>query len=108
AQKEWFIDPSRITLTGFSQGGHGAWVIGSRHTDVFAAIAPICGYGDPAGVADKLAAAGTPVWAFHGLKDDIVNPDETRRMIDAIQAARTSSSAVGPEPRMSLFPEANH
>jgi predicted peptidase len=108
AQREWNIDPARITLAGLSQGGHGTWVIGSHHTDVFAAIAPICGHGEPAGIADALAAAGTPVWAFHGLNDDVVSPDETRRMVEAIQEARASAGARGPEPRLSLFPDANH
>ncbi len=107
-RREWHIDPARITLTGLSQGGHGSWVLGSRHTQVFAAIAPICGYGDPIGIVDELAVAGTPVWAFHGLKDDAVKPEETQRMVDALRAAHPSAGPRGPEPRLTLYPDLNH
>lgn len=35
------IDPDRIYLSGFSYGGRGAYLIGLRNPDLFAAIAPL-------------------------------------------------------------------
>jgi predicted peptidase len=114
AEKELNIDKRRTSLTGLSQGGHGTWVIGARHPDLFCALAPVCGYvhrrnGNATTTLDldKPATlqplAHKPIWAFHGEKDDIVPPEESKRMIAAIKQIHTN-----PEPRLTLFPEANH
>lgn len=110
------VDPDRIALTGLSQGGHGAWVLGARHSDLFTAVAPVCGYGaarrggddgglPPAfeGTAGELAAglAGVPVWAFHGAADDVVPPDQTRELVAAVTAA-------GGEARATIYVGVNH
>ena len=54
----------------------------TEHTDLFAAIAPICGGGMPwnAGVLDM------PVWAFHGSADLIVLPSNSDDMVSALKA----------------------
>ncbi|MFB6146596.1 MAG: prolyl oligopeptidase family serine peptidase [Halobacteriaceae archaeon] len=38
------VDPDRVTLTGHSMGGHGAWQLATTHPDRFAAVAPSAGY----------------------------------------------------------------
>lgn len=98
-RREWNIDASRIYLTGLSRGGAGSWFLASRHPDVFAAVVPICGYGDPAEVAVPLVSM--PIWTFHGERDDVVTPDKTRAIVDAIVAA-------GGTPNATFLPEANH
>lgn len=100
------IDRSRIYLTGLSQGGAGTWAIAAKHPELFAAIAPICGYGDPAAVADKLT--GLPIWAFHGLKDTVVPPVQSQNMVEAIIQRRAGKASVVPAPKLTLFPEADH
>jgi predicted peptidase len=105
ARLEFNIDSSRIYLTGLSQGGGGTWSIGASHPDLWAALAPVCGYGDPAALAPRLI--NTPIWAFHGLKDDVVKPEQTISMIDAIKAEQVRTGK-GVEPKATLFPEANH
>ena len=42
-QRLYSIDPDRIYLTGGSMGGWGAWNIGLRCPDMFAALAPVMG-----------------------------------------------------------------
>lgn len=74
---EYNIDASRLYLTGLSQGGHGTWTIAAKHPDLFAAIAPICGWADE-DVAKKVAKL--PIWAFHGDADQAVNVEESRKM----------------------------
>ncbi len=78
------IDESRIYLTGSSMGGSGSWNIGTLHPEVFAAIVPLCGGGDP-GKAGALK--DTPVWAFHGDKDDEVPLERSTSMVEAIKAS---------------------
>ncbi len=92
-------DKSRVYLTGLSQGGRGTWEIGAKHPDKFAAIAPICGWGDPATLAPALAK--TPCWAFHGEKDTAVAPSGTRILIAALEKLNAPA-------KMTIYPEANH
>src|SRR5262245_42370638 len=63
------VDPERIYGTGLSMGGFGTWACALAAPERFAAIAPICGGGDPSrvGVLQHL-----PVWVFHGAHDPIV------------------------------------
>lgn len=42
-RKEYNIDPSRIYLMGHSMGGMGAWFLGQKYADTWAAIAPMSG-----------------------------------------------------------------
>lgn len=78
------IDESRLYLTGSSMGGSGSWRIGTEYPGVFAAIVPLCGGGDPSKAA---ALKDTPIWAFHGDKDEDVPLERSTSMIEAIQAA---------------------
>ncbi|MEX2176098.1 MAG: prolyl oligopeptidase family serine peptidase [Pirellulaceae bacterium] len=78
------IDKSRVYITGLSMGGYGTWDALERRPELFAAAAPICGGGDPAGVAKY---KDVPIWAFHGDKDTAVKPHRSREMIAALKAA---------------------
>lgn len=98
-QARYHTDPTLVYLTGLSQGGGGTWSIASLHPNLFAAIAPICGVRDVQ--LDTAALKGTPVWAFHGAKDDVVTPDTTTKITDAIKAA-------GGDPKVTIYPDLNH
>jgi pimeloyl-ACP methyl ester carboxylesterase len=63
------VDPDRVYLTGLSMGGYGTWETAAKYPELFAAIAPICGRGDPS-IAWKLRHI--PTWLFHGAKDPVV------------------------------------
>jgi len=43
AKETFRVDAGRVYLTGYSMGGGGTWHVGSRHPELFAAIAPIYG-----------------------------------------------------------------
>ena len=78
------VDPARVYLTGLSMGGYGSWRLAARHPRRFAAVAPICGGGDPED-AEKLK--DLPIWVFHGDQDDAVPIAKSNEMVDAIRAA---------------------
>jgi predicted peptidase len=65
-QKQYKIDGKRIYLTGLSMGGGGTWSLAAAYPDRWAAVAPICGGGDPAN-ASKIK--DIPCWAFCGDAD---------------------------------------
>ncbi|HEY3412841.1 MAG TPA: prolyl oligopeptidase family serine peptidase [Armatimonadota bacterium] len=118
ARKDYKVDGSRLYLTGLSQGGHGTWAIGARHADLWAAIAPICGYGGskwpqtetPKGLLPAFngpdsefgtALKDTPVWAFHGEADSVVPIKETQDLVAAVKAA-------GGAPKITTYPGVDH
>lgn len=70
-QQEYRTDLKRLYITGLSYGGFGTWYMASKHPDLFAALAPVVGWGHPSLMA-PIAKAGLPVWAFAGGRDSSV------------------------------------
>ncbi len=97
AAKE-FADKERIYLMGASMGGYGAWQLAMSMPEFFAAIVPICG-GGMYWNANRLI--NVPVWAFHGAKDIAVFPDESKKMVDAV-------NDCGGTARLTVYPENKH
>jgi predicted peptidase len=97
-QKTYKVDSKRIYLTGLSLGGFGTWSISTAIPDRWAAIAPICGGGNPK-MADKIK--NIPCWCFHGASDPTVKVQKSREMIKALQD-------VGASPRYSECPFVGH
>ncbi len=97
-EHQYAVDQDRVYLTGLSMGGSATWRLAAAHPERFAAIAPICGVGDP-GMAPRLAHL--PTWVFHGAKDDVVPLRESQEMVDALKS-------VGNEARLTIYPDAGH
>lgn len=98
-EAECAIDGTQRFLTGLSQGGAGTWAIGAKHRPMWAAIAPVCGYGRPSDVAEALR--DLPIWAFHGEADPTVLVKETQALVAAVEAA-------GGTPLCTLYPRVGH
>lgn len=92
------VDADRVVLTGLSLGGHGTWDYAVRHAGRLAAIAPVCGAGDPRRAA---RLAQLPVWAFHGARDDVVPLAGDAAMVQAVRAA-------GGQVKFTVYPEIGH
>jgi predicted peptidase len=80
--KKYPVNQKKIYVTGLSMGGFATWDIISRYPGKFAAAIPICGGAD---VSKAKLLKNTPVWAFHGSNDKVVNVILTRDMIKAIE-----------------------
>lgn len=80
--KKYNVDEGQVFLTGLSMGGYGSWTMACRHPDRFAAVAPVCGGGDPE-QAEKLK--DIPIWVFHGDRDRAVPFERSVQMVDAIK-----------------------
>ena len=92
------VDSERVYLTGLSMGGFGTWEIASRDPYRFAAIAPICGGGNPSSVRRM---GHLPIWVFHGAKDSTVPLSASQEMVDALKA-------VNGNVKFTVYPEAGH
>jgi pimeloyl-ACP methyl ester carboxylesterase len=79
-QRRYHIDPNRIFLTGMSNGGIGAWVIGMHDAPLFAGIAPMASGLDNVLLPFLANLRSTPVYIIHGAKDQVM-PVELSRTI---------------------------
>jgi len=113
-------DRDRVSLTGMSMGGFGTWHLALTHPHKFAALVPVCGGIVPNGTATSVRQSPLttnsadpyaytaeqlrhiPAWIFHGAKDDVILPTESRAMHDALRAAGAS------DVRYTEYKDANH
>jgi len=93
-----FVDNNRLYVMGASMGGYATWQIAMSHPEWFAAIVPICG-GGMYWNAGRLK--DVPVWAFHGAKDTCVFPEESKKMVNAV-------NNCGGSAKLTIYPENDH
>lgn len=75
------VDPDRIYLSGLSMGGNGTWNLAMEYPDTFAAIAPVCGWGN-SNLVSRIK--DIPVWVFHGELDTSVPIASGKEVVDAL------------------------
>ena len=92
------VDPDRVYLTGLSMGGYGSWALGCAYPGRFAALAPICGAGEPQKACNL---RDVPVWVFHGARDNIVPLKKSEEMVEALQACQGKV-------KFTVYPDAGH
>lgn len=85
------VDPTRVLLTGFSQGGTYSYTFGLRHPEMFRAIAPVSGAlvarPSPEGEAILRNAKGLGVYIAHGAIDDRIPVERARASRDRLEQA---------------------
>lgn len=97
--KTYSIDQNRLYVGGLSMGGYGTFDIIARMPNTFAAAFPICGGGSQ-DVAYQYVAK-TALWIFHGAKDEVVKPEESRNMHKVLKA-------MSADVKYTEYPEAGH
>ena len=88
-QARWNIDPSRLLLTGMSDGGTFCYVTGFESASPFTHLAPVAATFHPlmAEVADAERLRGLPVYQVHGRLDWMFPVQLARQTRDALSAA---------------------
>ena len=89
--KRYRIDPNRIYLTGYSMGGFGTFRTACAYPEMFAAIVPVAGGGEPEQAGNL---KNVPTWAFHGDQDEVVPYDHSAKMIDAMKEAGNTDARL--------------
>ena len=101
-ESHYAIDVKREYLTGLSMGGFGAWALAVRYPQKFAAVVPIAGGWNGSDLPRNICAVkDVPFWVFHGALDQNVFPQQTERMVEALQQC-------GGNVRFTLYPDADH
>ena len=108
AKQKFNIDDDRVYLKGESMGGGGTWNVGTRHPELFAAIAPVYGGWDyhvgmneneiakltgralfqneaSSSLAHADALLTTPVFVSHGDIDKSVDVNNSRYLVKTLQ-----------------------
>lgn len=81
-RREYNVDERRIYLMGHSMGAIGTWYLAGKYADLWAAVAPFSGAGDPASVARM---RGIPQFVVHGDADPTVPVAGSRVMVAAMK-----------------------
>ena len=84
-KSKYKIDVDRVYLTGVSMGGYGTYIVGMDHVDKLAALVPLCGGINDSDTTRVCTLKDTPIWAFHGTADDIINIKETERVVEGLK-----------------------
>lgn len=105
-EEKYAVDRRRVYLTGLSMGGFGSWSLALAYPERFAAVAPICGGGNPFpprghGPERTQALKELPFWVFHGARDEAVKLEESTRMVEGMRR-------YGCMVEFTIYPEANH
>ncbi|RYZ29365.1 MAG: phospholipase [Chitinophagaceae bacterium] len=93
-----FVKKDQVYIGGLSMGGMGTYEVVRRMPKTFAAAFAICGGAHPQ-TAKQLKKVDW--WIFHGAKDDVVPPEASEKMVDALKKA-------GADVKFTLYPAANH
>jgi predicted peptidase len=97
-EKKYRVDKDRIYLTGMSMGGYGTWALAAKQPKRFAAIAPLCGAGNP---FHAPMIKDIPMWVFHGDQDGVIPLARSQEMVDAVRAE-------GGHPKFTIYPGVGH
>ena len=93
-----FVDKKMVYIGGLSMGGMGTYELMRRKRRMFAAAFAICGGDD---IANVRKYKNTPLWIFHGEKDDVVPVGLSTDIADQLRV-------LGVTPKITLYPNDNH
>lgn len=92
--KHWPVDPERVIVTGYSNGGIGSWFLAKKYPKLFTTAIPIAG-------SYQEAKIKIPVYAIHGEMDELFNINEVSETIK-------SSIKKGSNIKFKIIPGFNH
>jgi poly(3-hydroxybutyrate) depolymerase len=103
-RKEYKVDPARIYLMGHSMGGFGAWYLGAKHAELWAAVAPMSGTTATHAI-DVQALKTLPVLVAVG-GEEVPTVAASKAKVDALKAAGGVTAYVEIEngTHMSMIP----
>ena len=89
--RDYAVDPDRVYLQGFSNGGIGTYRFAALHPDRFAAVCSLEGYAKPPGDAQEvetemmLNLRATPVLIIHGERDPVISIEPDRILAEYLR-----------------------
>ena len=91
AVEAWPVDPARVVVTGYSNGGNGAWAQAAARPDLYSAAVPMGSY-----PPDRPPTA-VPLYVIHGEADELFP-------VGRVRAAARSVESRGGRVRLEVLP----
>ena len=91
AEKNYYVDSSRIYVYGMSLGGYGTIDMLATYPDRIACGMALCG---GASVKDLSGLSKVPLWIMHGTADRAVPVAQSDKVVEAIKATGDSSRLI--------------
>ena len=80
ATDAWPVDPGRVVVTGYSNGGNGAWAQAARHPGLYSAAIPM-GSSPP-----DTPSTALPLYVLHGENDELFPVSRARQAAASVEA----------------------
>lgn len=81
AKENWNIDSTKILVTGYSNGGNGAWYFADKHSDKITTAIPMA---SAYAIDTKI---NIPLYVIHGENDELFNIERTHNWVKSAQEA---------------------
>ncbi|MCK0108542.1 prolyl oligopeptidase family serine peptidase [Flavobacteriaceae bacterium S0825] len=82
AKSNWFINPSQVIITGYSNGGNGSWFYADYYPELFSAAIPMASSYDPARSSGEVLPIEVPMYVIHGEDDELFPIAETEAFVN--------------------------
>lgn len=82
ARTFWPIDPDKIVVIGYSNGGNGAWFFGETQPGLFSAAIPMASSYTTVHPNGSIRVMPIPMYVIHGEDDELFPVDETTEWVN--------------------------
>ena len=97
AIKYWDIDPNKVVVMGYSNGGNGSWFFAETQPELFSAGIPMASSYSTIGPNGQPRKIDTPLYVIHGENDELFPLAETQAWVDqSIEAGSSIEFIVAP------------
>lgn len=81
AREFWPIDPNKVALTGYSNGGNGSWFFGETQPSLFSAAIPMASSYTTIATNGSVRVMPIPMYVIHGENDDLFPVEQTEEWV---------------------------
>lgn len=83
ALKFWPIDPAKVAVTGYSNGGNGSWFFGEYQSNILSAAIPMASSYSVYQPDSTVRKMDIPMYVIHGENDELFPLAETQAWVEA-------------------------
>lgn len=94
AIKYWDIDPNKVVVMGYSNGGNGSWFYAETRPELFSAGIPMASSYNTTGLDGQPRKIETPLYVIHGENDELFPLAQTQAWVDQTVAAGSTVEFV--------------
>jgi len=91
------VDPNRIVVTGYSDGGNGSWFFAQFYPNIFSASIPMASSYNTKSSSGNINKIDVPLYVIHGENDELFPLEVTQEYVnESIQAGSDITFEVAP------------